>query len=255
MINLLLDEDILLPHLKFDASLTTKMIPKNLFQTYVSKEKIPSTVFENILKFAPEYNYYFFDDKQCRDFLYHHFIPKVLNKFDELKKGAHKADLFRYCILYIFGGVYLDVKTVLVKPLRDIFVENETDYNSFYSVLSIINRSIYQGILAVRPLSEIMKNSINYILNTSHEEIDRNYIIFTEYLYEDLERMSKGNNNMLKSGNNIFKNKERFYLFREVCCNFITCPLEKKDRYGLSCDIFDSENNLVFKTRFADFPW
>lgn len=246
-----INENILLPHLNFDIRLTAKKIPRNLFQTYKSKEKIPSIVFENILKFAPEYKYYFFNDYQCRDFLFHHFIPEVLYKFDELK-GAHKADLFRYCILYIFGGVYLDIKTILIKPLKNIF-EHDIESNSFYSVLSINDGSIYQGILAVKPLSEIMLHSINFILNTSYKETVKKYIIFTDFLYSDLKTMCE--NNLLKQGKNIFKNKEKFYLFREKCCNSTTCPLKKKDRYGLSCNIVDSENNLIFKTRFADFPW
>lgn len=247
-----INENILLPHLNFDIRLKPKKIPRNLFQTYnKSTEKIPSIVLENILKFAPEYKYYFFDDNQCRDFLFHHFIPEVLHKFDELK-GAHKADLFRYCILYIFGGVYLDIKTILIKPLKNIF-DHDTESNSFYSVLSTNNGMIYQGILAVKPLSEIMLHSINFMLNTSYIESARRYEIFTEFLYIDLKTMCK--NNLLKQGNNIFKNKERFYLFREKCCNFYSCPSKKKDRYGLSCDIFDNENNLVFKTRFTDFPW
>jgi hypothetical protein len=34
------NENILLPHLNFDIRLTSKKIPRNLFQTYKSKEKI-----------------------------------------------------------------------------------------------------------------------------------------------------------------------------------------------------------------------
>ena len=30
--------------------------------------------------------------------------------FKDLKIGAHKADFFRYCILYIYGGIYIDIK-------------------------------------------------------------------------------------------------------------------------------------------------
>ena len=62
-------------------------------------------------------------------------------------------------------------------------------------------------------------------------------------------------NNLLKQGDNILKNKERFYLFKEKCCTSYSCPEKEKDRYGLYCDIFDNENNIVFKTRFKDFPW
>ena len=244
-----LNKNILLSNFKFDLKYIDKKIPKYLFQTYISKDIVPQIVFDNILKYAPEYNYYFYDDKQCQDFLHDHFIPEVLQKFDELK-GAHKADLFRYCILYIFGGIYLDIKTILIKPLEDIFKQDE-DY-SFYSVLSINHSSIYQGILGVNPLNDIMKHSINFILNTTYLETKKNYIIFTEFMYNDIQKMCYSN---LNWGYNILKNNDHIYLFKEFCCDNKKCPFEIKDRYGFSCNVFDESRELVFKTRFADFPW
>lgn len=247
-----LNRNVLLPRFKFNSSGVDKKIPKYLFQTYISKERVPKIVNDNITKYAPDYDYYFYDDDQCRSFLYHHFLPEVLEKFDELD-GAHKADLFRYCILYIFGGVYLDIKTILVKPLKEIFHNDDEKINySFFSALSINHHSIYQGILAVSPLSDIMKHSINFILNTPYLETKKNYVIFTQFMYRDIQNMSY---NYLNSGFNVLKNNDKIYLFREICCNSVGCPLEKKDRYGLSCNILNEENQLVFKTRFPDFPW
>jgi hypothetical protein len=248
MVNL--NKDILLPHFKFNASLVDKKIPKYLFQTYILKEKVPKKVHDNISKYASDYTYFFYDDSQCRDFLYNHFIPEVLKKFDELK-GAHKADLFRYCILYIFGGVYLDIKTILVRPLKEIF-HNDSDIYSFYSVLSIVPYSIYQGILAVSPLNDIMKHSINFILNTTYLQTQKNYVIFTEFMFKDIQKMS---HNSLNNGYNILKNNDRIYLFREFCCDSRVCPLDRKDRYGLSCNVINDDNELVFRTRYSDFPW
>ena len=37
-----------------------------------------------------------------------YLISSVKETFRKLK-GAHKADLFRYCYLYKFGGIYLDI--------------------------------------------------------------------------------------------------------------------------------------------------
>jgi len=242
------NKNILLPHFTFNMSVVDKKIPKYLFQTYISKERVPKKVHDNISKYASDYSYFFYDDNQCRDFLHNHFIPEVLQKFDELK-GAHKADLFRYCILYIFGGVYLDIKTILVRPLNEIF----NDINcSFYSVSSMNPNTIYQGIIAVNPLNNIMKHSINFILNTSYLETKKNYIIFTEFMFKDIQKMCQTN---LNNGYNFLKNNDLICIFREVCCNSKTCPLETKDRYGLSCNILNNDNKLIFKTRFADFPW
>ena len=58
----------------------------------------------------PEFNHYLYDDKMCREFIKQNFSDDVLYVFDKLKPGAYKADLWRYCILYINGGIYIDIK-------------------------------------------------------------------------------------------------------------------------------------------------
>jgi mannosyltransferase OCH1-like enzyme len=99
-------------------------IPLFIHQTYVSKDKVPQKVLENISEYAPEFTRYFYDDNDIRKFLLEHFHGKVLDAFNSLKLGAHKADLFRYCILYIKGGVYLDIKTQLIQPLKPLIKLN-----------------------------------------------------------------------------------------------------------------------------------
>ena len=71
-------------------------------------------------------------------------------------------------------------------------------------------------------------------------------------MFRDIEKMCSS---QLNSGYNILKNNEEIYLFKEFCCNKKVCPLTTKDRYGLSCNILNDNNELVFKTRFTDFPW
>lgn len=63
----------------------------------------------------------FFTDKECDKFLEENETELPLGTLSAMKKivpGAFKADLFRYCILYINGGVYADIKLVCEKSLR-----------------------------------------------------------------------------------------------------------------------------------------
>ena len=56
-------------------------IPANIFQTWHSK-KLPPLMFKNILEIKqnnPNFNYYLYDDNDCRNFLKNHFPIKVLN--------------------------------------------------------------------------------------------------------------------------------------------------------------------------------
>ena len=45
--------------------------------------------------------------------------------FQQLLPGAYKADLVRLLLLYVYGGVYIDVGLTLALPLKDIIGEHE----------------------------------------------------------------------------------------------------------------------------------
>ena len=54
--------------------------------------------------------HYLFNDADCRAFIAREFPDDVLYAYDRLIPTAFKADLWRYCVLYKYGGVYLDIK-------------------------------------------------------------------------------------------------------------------------------------------------
>jgi len=132
---------------------TTSKIPLVIYQTYNWKDRIPAKVDANMLKFAPQYKRTIYNDSECAEFIKTHFHSSVLQTYMHLK-GAHRADLFRYAILYINGGVYMDIKTELLTPLIAI-VPQETkgiEHNSkveatMFTVLSggPLQRSMFQG--------------------------------------------------------------------------------------------------------------
>jgi Glycosyltransferase sugar-binding region containing DXD motif len=63
------------------------------------------------------WEYRFYTDEQVVTFLQTHFPPEVVQAYDALIPGAFKADLFRYCVLLIYGGVYADVDVHLQSAL------------------------------------------------------------------------------------------------------------------------------------------
>ena len=124
-------------------------IPKIIYQTYHKKNKIPQKVYDNIKKYAPNYKHIIYDDQECITFLENHYNHEFSNLFKAIKSGPHKADLIRYCLLYLTGGVYLDIKTELIKPIDEIFTTNNT-----YTVISSSKNHIYQGIIASKPKNQ-----------------------------------------------------------------------------------------------------
>lgn len=109
-------------HTKAVAPLPTEdaaAVPHKVFQTWITHNLRPGmhrTVQHNHAT-NPEFDFYLFDNAECRDYIETNFEPSVLKAYDSLAPGAYKADLWRLCVLYKEGGVYLDIKLKITEPL------------------------------------------------------------------------------------------------------------------------------------------
>lgn len=58
----------------------------------------------------------YYDDSDCEKIIQQYFPPETLQAYQMLIPTAYKADLFRYCVLYLYGGIYSDLsQTVLTQ--------------------------------------------------------------------------------------------------------------------------------------------
>ena len=138
------------------------IIPLVIYQTWHSKDRIPNLMQKSINKLRmsnPRFNYQLFDDNDCREFIKNNFDEDVLNAFDTLIPGAYKADLWRYCILYKMGGIYLDIKYSCCNNFRLIHL---TESEHFCADLG--DNGIYNAILVALPGNEILYNAIRKIV-------------------------------------------------------------------------------------------
>jgi len=219
-----------------------KLLDNPLFQTYYDKSKIPLDVYSNIKKYAPEYTHIIMDDREIELFLKRYYNSNVLETFKSLKLGAHKADLARYCILYIYGGLYMDIKVELIKPLSDIFINEGV----FYSIISNGEDHIHQGIIKSPPNNPLFLSLIDYIVLNNNPS---GYIDFCRDMYIQIKK----DIGHVRKGMNIGKSGNKYYLFKEKCSDKLFC-YDGPDQYGLCCFIFDGENKII-KTRRSSYPW
>jgi hypothetical protein len=216
-------------------------IPKNVYQTY--KSPIPKCIEESIdtLKNQnKDFNFYFFDDDMCRDFIKEHFDNSVLNAFDTLIPGAYKADLWRYCIMYIKGGIYIDCKYIMEKNnTLNSLLDNE------YYVRDILRKSgeyVYQAILVSKPKNELYNKCIQKIVeNINLRNVGRCDLdvsgprLFADQMLENIDYLVKrGKFNIIDlknigSGNITFNDKLFMKIYkREEYYSHIN----KNNRYG-----------------------
>lgn len=189
------------------------IIPLHIYQTWHTKN-LPTKMGENVknLKYKnPEFEYHLYDDYECRDFIKKNFDEDVLNAFDSLIPGAYKADLWRYCILYKNGGVYLDIKFkcednfklieltdkeyfVLDRPYAkyniniqdDLAIVNDKNYYKHVFKNIDINFwkskeiGLYNALMVCKPNNPILLECINSIVeNVKQKNYDYNHLYVT----------------------------------------------------------------------------
>ena len=138
-----------------------RVIPLNIFQTWHTKN-LPTIMnyASNMIKYNnPEFNYYLFDDEDCRNFIKENFDNSVLNAYDSLIPGAYKADLWRYCVLYKKGGIYLDIKYI---PENNFKFMNLIEKEHF--VLDADRNGVYNALMVCLPGNTKLLACINKIV-------------------------------------------------------------------------------------------
>ena len=141
------------------------MIPKVIVQTYHT-DILPFRMrlaTESWPRLNPEYEYQFFDDLMCENFIRDNFNLDVVNAFNGLIPGAFKADLFRYCFLYINGGVYSDIDNICEVPL-DSFINEEDTFISVKDNSFGNEGLIYNSFIACEKNQPILKKTIDLIV-------------------------------------------------------------------------------------------
>ena len=231
------------PQRQFKSS-DTLSYPLVIHQTYQNIGKIPSKVYENIKQFAPLHKHVVYDDLAAFTFLRENFSDKVTLTFKSLVLGAHKADLFRYAVLYILGGIYLDIKTELLEDVSKTF--SVSGAHTIITVLSQKRAEIYQGVIAASPRQPIFLFLIDAILQSGPSPLYNRFCLdFYSYISSDvrhkpLEGESRGT-------------RQSYVLYQEHCVGEV-CS-DGLDRYGFCCKIKDKNSMVRIKTRYADYPW
>ncbi len=89
-------------------------IPKIIHQTWDDYKSIPECCKDVIKKnriINPNWEYRFYTLSDRRQIIKDNFSERVLKAYDKLSTSTLSADMFRICCLYIYGGIYMDIKS------------------------------------------------------------------------------------------------------------------------------------------------
>lgn len=101
------------------------MIPKNIIHLVPTVEGVGPDQRRNLDAIAaqnPGWNQIVFTDQEALEFVRKHYTQRHLDALDRIDPayGPARSDLLRYLVLDKLGGVYLDNKSGMAKPLDEI---------------------------------------------------------------------------------------------------------------------------------------
>ena len=249
-------------------------IPKKIIQTNtnICKNLSHYNTVMSIIEKNPSYEYQFFNDIDMRNFIKDNFIvnildnselnndiPDILKSFDLLKCGALKADLFRYCYLYIHGGIYIDSKVSNIVELDNII--NEDDKNII--CLDDAKNSLYNGIMIMDKNNFKLLQLLQEIIVNIHEQ---NYLkdiheptgnkIYYKYFKDESFRLNKRANNVYMNNSVIFKCDYKNYYkndYQDFRVNYVKRDYYYYYNFYILNYIFSFSNDIKNKYIFSIF--
>jgi len=149
-------------------------IPYIIHQTYRGDiESIPSFVLHAMQAFCTDCKVKWYSDDECLEFIREHYPVNASERYQSLKCGAHKADLFRYAVLYMYGGIYCDINLL---PALHSSVHDVMDFSKpqqWYAVLQHGAQGIFQGFIATPARNPIFYDLMNQIMTVGDAYITR----------------------------------------------------------------------------------
>ena len=197
------------------------MIPTNIFQTWHTKSLPPlmARAVNKVRRMNPRFNYQLFDDNDCREFIQTNFPNEtgVLHAFDNLVPGAYKADLWRYCVLYKKGGIYIDIKYIPINEFRCIALTErehfclDADGHCIYNAVMVAAAGNPMLLKAIRKIVENVKNKFygGGILDPTGPRLLEN--IFTQ---EDRNKVDLTHCYYFSSFSNRFVKWNEYHIFK-----------------------------------------
>jgi len=107
------------------------LIPKIIWQTYkdprLSLESYMYEASETWKAKNPDYEYRYMDDDEAAKFVKDEYGDEMHQLFINVPVGVMRGDMWRYLVVYKYGGIYADLDTLCLKPI-DTWIKEGKDF-------------------------------------------------------------------------------------------------------------------------------
>lgn len=146
--------------------------PQRLFQILItepSSEALRMTDafernVESLKSTYPDAEYRRYGNEELLDFLSDHFPEPVLQAYRALTPYAFKADLARYCLLFIHGGLYSDLSYLHLRPIP---IDDQCELVVFRDIPGHVSWATSNAIIYAAPNSAVLERAIARVIEHS----------------------------------------------------------------------------------------
>jgi len=140
-----------------------RCMPRQVHITYGSRILPHHKLLE--AAWSPQYTFHYYNDTEAKEYMRTR-CPQYADAYDCMVPGAYKSDIFRYCVLYNEGGMYLDNDLVVLVMPNEMFNESCPGVYLLpeYSLNSGLDVRIWTGMImssSQEPLWQCMLDEIN----------------------------------------------------------------------------------------------
>ena len=159
-------------------------IPKIIYLSYKTKD-IPEYVIKKWNEIYPDYEVKLYDNNDCINFLKKEFNDEYVDIFNYIKDGPIKADFWRVCILYKYGGIYSDIDVEPLINIKKIMFSDTT----FITCLSAYSKNINPHFIVSEPRHKVLKMCIDKYLEMYRDKKKYTYSSWSiVYIMKDVLR-------------------------------------------------------------------
>ena len=124
---------------------------------------------KSLLNFYPDANYHLYSGKEIENIISQNFEVEVYQAYKKLNAYACRCDLARYCLLYLYGGLYADLNVYFLTKLEGL--EN-MEFYAFRDLpyLSKHYWAVHTSIIYTKPKSKIARCAIDLVVENCKNE-------------------------------------------------------------------------------------
>ncbi|GKY99504.1 hypothetical protein MPSEU_000904600 [Mayamaea pseudoterrestris] len=144
-----------------------RLVPRIVHQTWY--EPLDANEYPDSSRLAQSFrksgwDYRFYTDADAVTFLETHFPPEVLQAYNALSQAHLQSHLFRYCVVFIFGGLFADID-LLLESAVELAIEPDVGFMAAMDEPTKVNSCLSKSFFAAAPGHPFLARAIETLVN------------------------------------------------------------------------------------------